>query len=681
MIRKLLVAAALALTAVAAAAPAEARPFTAKDMAMMDRLSDVHISPDGRWIAWSQRSTEWDGNKGVNALMLLDRKAPGAKPMTVARDEKAPLAPRWSSDGQLYFLSSRDGTRQLYRVSPTGPAVTQVTKLPLDIGVFKLSGDGRTVILSIGGYPDCADLACTKDRDEARKKDKASGEVFNQPTPRFWDSWADGKHSLLFAATLDPSGDTPITKPTPLMKGYDADVPGDDAIAVSADGKTVWFSAIPSGASAGVGATSSVYVVAASGATPPARLYATAVNVSDGSLALSPDGGRLAFVRQTGPTFVYTRGAVMVRDLKTGAERELDVGFDRSVDGLKWSADGRTLYGLAEDTGQAKLFAIDAAKGSVTPLTTDGHVSEFDIAGGQIAYVRDALDSPGQLFVMGAKGPAVQLSHMGGDLKDVAFQPGEQFSFPGWNGETVHGYVVKPDGWQPGKKYPVAFLIHGGPHGSFGNAWSYRWNPQVWAGLGYAVVMVDFHGSSGYGEGYARAIIGHWGDRPLEDLQKGWAFALGKYQWLDGDKACALGGSYGGYMVNWIAGNWSKPWKCLVNHDGVFDTRSMAYSTDIPGFSEAQDDGLTWSNAAAVDRFNPSLFVDKWSVPMLVVHGGRDYRVPLDQGVGAYVANKRKEVPARMVYFPDENHWVLKPQNSVQWYANVEAWMKQWLGE
>ncbi|MDB5429320.1 MAG: peptidase [Caulobacter sp.] len=681
MFRKLFVAAALALTVVAIAAPAQARPFTAKDMAMLDRLSDVHISPDGRWIAWSQRSTDWDGNKGVNALMLLDRKAPGAKPMTVVRDEKAPVAPRWSSDGQLYFLSSRDGTRQLYRVSPTGPAVTQVTKLPLDIGVFKLSGDGRTVILSIGGYPDCVDLACTKDRDEARKKDKASGEVFNQPTPRFWDSWADGKHSLLFAAALDPSGDTPITKPTPLMKGYDADVPGDDAIAVSADGKTVWFSAIPSGASAGVGAPSSVYVVAASGAAPPTRLYATAANASDGSLALSPDGGRLAFVRQTGPNFIYTRGAVMVRDLKTGAERELDVGFDRSVDGLKWSADGRTLYGLAEDTGQAKLFAIDAAKGSVTPLTTDGHVSEFDIAGGQIAYVRDALDSPGQLFVMGAKGPAVQLSHMGGDLKDVAFQPGEQFSFPGWNGETVHGYVVKPDGWQPGKKYPVAFLIHGGPHGSFGNAWSYRWNPQVWAGLGYAVVMVDFHGSSGYGEGYARAIIGHWGDRPLEDLQKGWAFALGKYQWLDGDEACALGGSYGGYMVNWIAGNWSKPWKCLVNHDGVFDTRSMAYSTDIPGFSEAQDDGLTWSNAAAVDRFNPSLFVDKWSVPMLVVHGGRDYRVPLDQGVGAYVANKRKEVPARMVYFPDENHWVLKPQNSVQWYANVEAWMKQWLGQ
>jgi acylaminoacyl-peptidase len=227
----------------------------------------------------------------------------------------------------------------------------------------------------------------------------------------------------------------------------------------------------------------------------------------------------------------------------------------------------------------------------------------------------------------------------------------------------------------------VAFLIHGGPHGNFANAWSYRWNPQVWAGMGYAVVMVDFHGSSGYGEAFGRSIVGHWGDRPLEDLQKGWAFALARYDFLNGDKACALGGSYGGYMVNWIAGNWAKPWKCLVNHDGVFDTRSMAYSTDIPGFSEVQDGGLTWADAAAVDRFNPSLHVADWSAPMLVVHGGRDYRVPLDQGVAAYTANKRRGVPSRLLYFPDENHWVLKPQNSVQWYANVQAWMKQWLGE
>jgi acylaminoacyl-peptidase len=411
----------------------------------------------------------------------------------------------------------------------------------------------------------------------------------------------------------------------------------------------------------------------------------TADNLAwDAAPVFSPDGSRLAWLAMKRPGFEADRFGIMIRDLKTGATRELAPQWDRSAGGLKWSADSKTLYAIAGDVGQTRLFAFDAAKGG-TPvaLTGPGHVGDYDVSRTGVVYDRDDLSGPAQAYSLPAKAKApIQLTHVDSDkLAGVAMGEAEQFSFAGWNGETVHGYVVKPDGWQAGKKYPVAFLIHGGPHGNFANAWSYRWNPQVWAGMGYAVVMVDFHGSSGYGEAFGRSIVGHWGDRPLEDLQKGWAFALARYDFLNGDKACALGGSYGGYMVNWIAGNWAKPWKCLVNHDGVFDTRSMAYSTDIPGFSEVQDGGLTWADAAAVDRFNPSLHVADWSAPMLVVHGGRDYRVPLDQGVAAYTANKRRGVPSRLLYFPDENHWVLKPQNSVQWYANVQAWMKQWLGE
>ena len=300
------------------------------------------------------------------------------------------------------------------------------------------------------------------------------------------------------------------------------------------------------------------------------------------------------------------------------------------------------------------------------------------MAKGGSVYSRDAL-TPAQIFELSPGGTSRQLTHVGQDtLAQTPFSPFEQFSFTGWNGETVHGYVVKPAGYQPGRKYPVAFLIHGGPHGSFGNTWSYRWNPQVWAGMGYAVVMVDFHGSSGYGEAFASSIVGHWGDRPLEDLQKGWAYALAKYDYLDGDHACALGGSYGGYMVAWIAGNWAKPWKCLVDHDGVFDVRLMSYSTDIPGFQQAQNDAPTWVNPEAVEKFNPVDHVADWSAPILVVHSGHDDRVPLDQGMGAYGAAQLRHVPSELLYFPDENHFVLKPQNSVQWYATVEAWMKRW---
>jgi dipeptidyl aminopeptidase/acylaminoacyl peptidase len=300
MIRKLIAAA--ASLALLVAAPAIARPFLAKDLAMLDRVSDVHVSPDGRWIAWNQRSTDWDGNRGVNALMLLDRTKAGARPITVSRGEKAPVNPRWSSDGQLYFLSVREGGRQLYRLSPTSPALTQVTRVGVDIDLFRLSADGRTVVISAGAYPDCPNLACNIARDSAKKAEKATGQVYDATTYRFWDTWSDGKRALLFAAAIDPQSDTAITDVRLLTLGLDADVPakpsgGDDSFAVSGDGKTVWFAARPSGASQGLGDPDSLYVVPADGSAKPRLLHAVAKDVTEGSLALSPDGSRLAFVR------------------------------------------------------------------------------------------------------------------------------------------------------------------------------------------------------------------------------------------------------------------------------------------------------------------------------------------------------------------------------------------------
>ena len=265
-------------------------------------------------------------------------------------------------------------------------------------------------------------------------------------------------------------------------------------------------------------------------------------------------------------------------------------------------------------------------------------------------------------------------------LEGVNFGDFEQFSFKGWNDETVHGYVVKPHNYEEGKKYPVAFLIHGGPQGSFGNGWSYRWNPQTYAGQGYAVVMIDFHGSTGYGQAFTDAISQHWGDRPLEDLQKGWAAAQQKYGFLNGDKACALGASYGGFMVNWIAGNWNEPWKCLVNHDGVFDTRSMGYVTEELWFTEWENGGTPFDKPENYEKFNPVNHVAKWRVPMLVVQGEKDYRVPVDQGLSTFTALQRKGIESKLLYFPDENHWVLKPQNSILWHDTVNAWLKQHIG-
>jgi len=661
---------------------AQARPFTAKDLALLDRVSDPHISPDARFVAYNLRSTDWDGNHGFNALWVIDRSAANAAPRLVRDQEKSSTSPRWSADGEwLYFLSSRSGSTQVWRTAAKGGESWQVTKLPLDVNLFRLAPDGHTLVAAINVHAECDTLACSKAKDEAKAKEKTSGTLYDTATPRFWDTYLDGRYIGLFTVHL--SGDNAPTDAVPLTRNYEADIvgrpDGDDSSFVVADERSVIFSARPSGSAQGLGDPSSLYTVPLDGRDAPRRLDPAAVT-SDSTPAISPDGTKLAYLARKGSTFTAPRARIMIRDLKAGTTRPLAESFDRSPDSLKWSADSKTLYAGAEDAGQGRIFAITVANGAVKPLTGDGHVGSFDLAKGVIVYSRDALDSPAQVYDMKIGEAPRALTHAGQDtVAQTPFSSFEAFSFNGWNDETVHGYVVQPANYHPGQKYPVAFLIHGGPHGSFGNAWSYRWNPQVWSGMGYAVVMVDFHGSSGYGEAFAKSIVGHWGDRPLTDLQKGWSYALSRYSFLDADRACALGGSYGGYMVAWIAGNWTKPWKCLVNHDGVFDIRLMSYSTDIPGFQQSQNDASTWDKPEAVERFNPIDHVAEWSVPMLVVHGGRDDRVPLDQGMGAYGAAQLRHIPSQLLYFPDENHWVLKPQNSVQWYAAVEAWMKRWL--
>ena len=669
--------------ALAIGGAAQARPFTAKDLATLDRASDPRVSPDGRYVAYNVRSTDWDGNRGVNALWVLERGAT-TPPRLIRDQEKSGAAPQWSADGRwLYFISSRSGSAQVWRAPAGGSEAKPVTSLPLDVALFRLTPDGRGLVAAINVHPDCETLACSKARDEAKAKVKATGTVYDGATPRFWDAYLDGRYLNLFAVKLN--AEAPATEAIALTRGYRADIvsrpEGDlSSFVITADGATVFFAARPSGSAQGLGDPESLYSVPMDASAQPKRLDAAATN--DGVLALSPDGARLAYLSQTGSTFTAPRARIMLRDLKSGATHELAPGFDRSPVTLAWSADGAVLYAVAEDVAQDRIFAISPVSGAVKPLTGDGHVGGIDVAKGLVVYSRDALDSPAEVFELASGGSARQLTHVGQEaLAQTPFSSSEQFSFTGWNGESVHGYVVKPADFQPGRKYPVAFLIHGGPHGSFGNAWSYRWNPQVWAGMGYAVVMVDFHGSSGYGEAFAKSIIGHWGDRPLEDLQKGWAYALAKYPYLDGEHACALGGSYGGYMIAWIAGSWNQPWKCLVDHDGVFDTRSMAYSTDIPGFAEHETGGFGWEHAAQYELFNPAARIGAWTKPILVVHGGRDYRVPIDQGLAAFTAAQRKGAPSQLLYFPDENHWVLKPQNSVEWYRVVGAWMGRWTGE
>ncbi|MCL1635167.1 S9 family peptidase [Luteimonas sp. SX5] len=676
----------LAVPALAVAA----RGFEVRDMVKLDRYSSPTLSPDGRKLVFAKRVLDDKSGKASTSLWIEDLFARDAAPPVRFTPEGWNVnSPSFSPDGKtVYFLSAKSGSSQLYAMPAAGGAPKQVTAFALDVDGYKLSPDGKRIAIAVGTFADCkADFACTKKKLDDEGAKKSTGKVFDRMFIRHWDAWNDGRLNRVFIADL-PAGKAKAAVSAGLV-GADVhgDVPskpfGDTSeFAWSPDGKSLVLSARKADRTEPWSTNFDLYLVSADGSGTAKNL--TASNPAwDTGPVFSDDGNTLYYRAMKRPGFEADRFALMAMDLSTGASREIAPKWDRSADGIMLSKDGKTIYTTAQDLGEHPLFAVDIASGQPSKLVGDGSVSAFEIAGPTLAFARNTMKSGDQLFAAAPDGSAQRaITPSAGEMaKDASFGDFEQFNFKGWNGDTVYGYVVKPWNYQPGKKYPVAFLIHGGPQGSFGNGWSYRWNPQTYAGQGYAVVMIDFHGSTGYGQAFTDAISQHWGDRPLEDLQKGWAAAQKKYDFLDGNKACALGASYGGFMVNWIAGNWNQPWKCLVSHDGVFDQRMMGYATEEMWFTEWENGGTPYDNPKGYEKFNPVNHVAKFRVPMLVIHGQQDFRIPAEQGIALFQALQRKGVESKFLYFPDENHWVLKPQNSVQWHDTVNGWLKQHIGQ
>ncbi len=672
----LVVSGALTLGSEAAAA----RPLSAKDLATLDRVSDAHVSPDGKSVLYDLATTDLSANKRSHSIWMVSTDGKGA-PVKLAEGSD----PRWAPDGaSVYFLDKG----QIWRRDGVGPGggAQQITKLPLDVDSFRIAPDGETLVVSMAVFPDAEDPAATKARLDEQAKTKASGKVYDKLFIRHWDAWADGTKNHLFALKITPTG--AAAAPVPLMRGFDGDAPGkpfggDEDYNISPDSKMVVFSARVAGTNEPWSTDFDVYAVPIDGSAPPED-YTAENKAWDAVTTFSPDGKFAAHRAMKRPGFEADRFGVILYEAATETVREIAPGWDRSADKIAFSGDDKSLYVLATDDGRNRLFQMDVRTGAVKLLTGDQDVSDFDVAhtpsGDVIVYAHDAMNAPGQIYALRPGRAPVQLTHADdAQLKDVQFAAYQRFSFAGWNGETVKGWVTKPYGWKPGVKYPVVMLIHGGPQGSWEDSWSYRWNPQVWAGWGYAVVTIDFHGSTGYGQAFTDAISGHWGDRPLEDLQKGWAAALAQNPWIDGTRACAAGASYGGFMTYWIAGVWNQPFKCLIDHDGVFDDRMMAYETEELWFVRWEHDHQTpFGKPENYERFNPIDHVQDWKKPILVIHSAKDFRIPLDQGIAAFTAAQWKGVPSQFLTFPDENHWVLKPANSVLWHDTVESWLKRW---
>jgi len=679
MVRQLLLTAVLTVISLVTA-QASPRPFSVDDMLAMQRIGDPRLSPDGKRIVFTLRTTDLEANRGRTDLWLIGVDGEGLRQLT--SHEAGESNPRWAPDGRsVWFVSSRSGSSQVWRIAVDGGEARQATDLPLDVTSFAVSPDGKRLALSMDVFPDCETIECTTGRLAEHAARKETARVYERLFVRHWDTWKDGRRSHLFVVPTD-GGDA-----VDVMAGMDADCPskpfgGPEEYAFAPDGSGLVFSARDAGAAEAWSTDFDVYRVDLDGRTEP-------VNLTDGNAAwdtqpvFSPDGKTLAYLAMHVAGYESDRFRITLRSWPEGKTRELAGKWDRSPSSLAWSGDGKTLYANANDLGQRSLFAVDVASGKVETIVSEGTVRWFAETAGQIVFSRDDLRSPVELFRLdaGAK-RAVPITQINAE-RLAAAQLGrpEQFTFPGWNGEEVHAYVVEPADFDDSKTYPVAFLIHGGPQGSFGNDFHYRWNPQAYAGAGYAAVMVDFHGSTGYGQAFTDSIGGDWGGKPLVDLQQGLAAALERYPWMDGERVCALGASFGGYMINWIEGNWPDRFRCLVNHDGNLDERLAYYDTEELWFPERDHQGTPWDAPQNYEKHNPINHVGKWKTPMLVIHGALDYRVVDTQGLSTFTALQRRGIPSKLVYFPDENHWVLQPHNSIFWHETVLDWLDRWTGK
>ncbi len=669
----------LALLLAPLAAGAEVRPFDVDDLVRLDRISDPQLSADGTRLVYALRQTDWDANKGVQSLWQLALDEKNAQPRRLTATGSSAMHPRFAGD-KLYFLSTRSGSAQVWVMDGPGEA-RAVTELPLDVGGFLLSPDGKRIALALEVYPECgADFVCSQKKAADDEAERTSGTRHDKLFIRHWDTWQRGTRAQFFLFDLDAAGKATGSARW-LTQGIDGDAPtkpfGDmGEVAFSPDGAKLVFTARIAGKTEPWSTNTDLYEVATTADGAPRNLT-PAYPGYDTTPVYSPDGKRLYWRSMERAGYEADRNRILELTLASGVVREVAPGWDRSPDGLTLSDDGRTLYVPVDDLGEHPLYAVDVRTGAAKRLTGAGQVSGFALGNKAIYAAIDDLDSPADIHrVPLAGGKSTQLTQVNAArLKDVAFGAYEQFSFKGWNDETVYGWVVKPVGLEAGKKYPVAFLVHGGPQGSMGNSFHYRWNPQTYAGKGFAAVFIDFHGSTGYGQAFTDAIRGDWGGKPLEDLQKGLAAAASKYDFLDTSRACAGGGSYGGYMMNWIAGAWPDAFRCLVTHAGILDNRFMSYTTEELWFDEWEFEGTHYDQPENFEKHNPVNLVKNWKAPMLVIHGMLDFRVPFEQGIAAFTAAQRRGIDSEFLWFPDENHWILKPQNSVQWHRTVEAWM------
>lgn len=662
-------------------------------------------SPDGKWVVFDCEDVDLEANTKISHLWIVP--AGGGESRRLNPTPNHEERPRFSPDGKrLIWTSKATDPTQIWMCDfepENGQLVGkphQVTSISTgaDGGIW--SPDGKNIVFVSVVYPDCGDDVCNKKRDEEMKNSKVKAKIFTKLFYRHWNAFTEFKRSHLFVQSVrrdsvEPTNSTapqsvapPANEPRDLTPG-DHDVPpfnlgGQDMYAISTDGQELAYTSNIDEVEA-TSTNNEIFIVPIAGGAP--KKISTSPG-TDSTPLYSPDGKYIAWRSMARAGFEADKERLFVQDRQTGKTRDATEKFDLSVGSFTWLGAPAITF-AAEDHGESPLFVV-FVDGSAPIPAQERHLHADDLTWSKagLFFSRMSIAGPNEIWSIplsddGPMAPTwpVQVTHLNDALlSKIEMQPLESFTFKGANDEDVQGFMVKPPGFDPAKKYPLKFLIHGGPQGAWGNEWSYRWNPELFAANGYVVVMINFHGSTGYGQKFTDSISGDWGGKPYVDLMKGLDYVEKTYPFIDKNREAALGASYGGYMANWILGHTNR-FKCIVSHDGVFNTESAYGTTEELWFPEWEFKGPPWKGRELYRKFSPHLFADKFKTPTLVIHGQNDYRLDVSQGFDLFTTLQRLKVPSKMLYFPDEGHWVLKPENSRLWYKTVNDWVDQWCNE
>ncbi len=654
---------------------AQKKPFDAEALWKLNRISDPQLSPDGKNVAFVVESPDVEANTRPRDIYVIP--AGGGEARKVTTEGSSNTRPRWSPDSRrIAFVSNRGGSSQIWLMDTDGKNARQITTIATEASSVLFAPDGKNLIFTSSVFPDCADEACNKSRLEAHKNSKVQARLYTSLLYRHWDRWDDGRRSHLFVVA--PEGGAPRDLTPGPQDAPSYQLGGPDGYAVSPDAKELCF-ARNTDENPATSTNNDLYVVPLTGGAPKKISNNPA---DDTSPLYSPDGRYVAFRAQLRAGYESDRWRLMLHERATGAVSNLTENFDRWVNSVAWAPDSSRLFFTAEDRGREPIFTIPAT-GGVARLAVGGeaHLGDIQFApdGKTMIYSGHSGSSPVDIFrgsSTGGKG--VKLTHLNdGLLAEHQLTPLEEIWYEGAEGARVQGLLVKPPNFDPRRKYPLLTLIHGGPQGAWGEAWSYRWNVQVFAGAGYVVFMPNPRGSTGFGQTFIDQINADWGGKVYTDILAG-VDRIANQPYVDASRTAAAGGSYGGYMVNWILGHTDR-FKALISHAGVFDLRSESGETEELWFPIWEFKGMPWENPEMYARWSPAEHIANFKTPTLVIHGELDYRVPSGQGVHLFTALQMKKVPSKLLLFPDEGHWILKPQNSLLWYKTFLGWLDQWL--